>query len=365
MRVILSRKNMFTLWLILAGAFISVELVVNAINIDFFGKSANWYRFIFQPLNYFLWILFLPLVFLIQNRFSQNQQGLAALFAKHFLAAIGLCLLHRVCVELVLVGLLGVLDPEHALRIHPIHNSDVFWVRVLTGGLGNLFLYVISVAIVILIGYQERLKEELERRFQAERDKTLAELRALKMQFSPHFLLNALNGAVSLVERGGDEAADYLLCLGDMLQYTMAQNAHDAVNLEAELDFAENYLQVQKMRFGDRLEVNINLDTNSLKANVPPFCLQPLTENAVKHGLESGPEPCSIEIKTQQKQKSLVLEVCNTLQTAAQLDAKSESHGTGLKNLSERLNLFYSGRAAVETRKEADRFIARIEVPDV
>lgn len=358
MRNVLNQKQMFLWWLLLAVTFVVAELIINAINIDFFGKPANWYSFLYQPLTYLLWILVLPLVFLVQRRIDQ-QQNMTRFYLKHILAGLMICTLHRLVVELLLVGLLGALDPEHAQRIHPLLNPDVFMFRILTGGLSNLFLYVISLVIVMLLDSQNQLQSELERRFQAERDRTLAELRALKMQFSPHFLLNALNGAVALVEKQREEACDYLLSLGDMLKYTLAQQHSDSVPLRSEVDFVRNYLQVQEMRFGARLKVSLAFSDDALEVNVPPLLCQPLIENAIKHGLEGGSQPCQVHFRGFLQVQGLVLEVENSVQRQATSD---DRQGTGLDNLRERLKLHYGDQAKLQTGMQGKRFVARIEV---
>lgn len=362
MHIDLNQKNLTRLWLILAVAFVTVELLIYGINLFFFGKPTNWYQLFYEPLNYLMWILFLPLVFRMHSTLPLNQQSAISFIRKHLPAAIGLCVFHRVCVEVVIIWLLQGLDGELVTRIHPLMQPKVFAVRVLTGGLGNLFLYVLSLAIVMLIGYQVRLKDELALRFQAERDKINAELRALKMQFSPHFLLNALNGAVSLVERQKSEAVEYLLCLGDMLHYTMAQEQQEAVPLGEEIAFAENYLRIQKMRYGSRLQFSFDINQDIVQIKVPPLLLQPLIENAVKHGLEQGPDVCSIVICTGLNPAGFFLEVTNNLQSQQTSRSAKKNAGRGLVNLTERLNLFYGKRVQFQTRAHADRFVARMEI---
>ncbi len=186
-----------------------------------------------------------------------------------------------------------------------------------------------------------------------------AELRQLQAQVNPHFLFNALNSIVAqkddpeAVEKTTGELAGYLR------HALRAQE--DFHPLGAELDLLERYLRVEKSRFEERLVYSIEAGPDARAVPVPPAFVQPLLENACKHGRRTGPRVLEIRIEARVANGALLIEVTNTgrwLETPA-----ADSHGIGLANLRRRLELLSGGTAALSHREENGRVIARLSWP--
>ncbi|CAM2065232.1 Histidine kinase [Sulfidibacter corallicola] len=361
MHYFLSNRNLLRVWIVLAISFVAVEFSVNALNIYFFGKPANWYNALVQPLTYFLWILFAPAVFSAYRRVPFEGNHLA-FFAKHFAMGLCLCLLHRALVELGLVSALTYVDPEMGHRLNPVNNPDLFTVRVVTGGMSSLFLYVITLAVVVLLWFEGRLRDEAVRRAEAEKGKAIADLRALKMQMQPHFLFNAFNGLASLMEEDVAEAQDYLGRLGEMFHYTLDHQKKDMATVAEELAFAENYLAIQSMRFGDRIAFDLDIEKGISTEKLPTLLFQPLIENAVKHGVAVSTGRCEIEIQAKRDGNRMALRVTNRCQEDIP-DKNVEGHGIGLANLEERLDVLYGGDFEMTTQRIHRGFVVQIVLP--
>lgn len=168
-----------------------------------------------------------------------------------------------------------------------------------------------------------------------------ARLHALQMELQPHFLYNSLNAVAALVEHGqGREATTVLARLGELLRRTLRRGYEHEVELEDELDYVEQYLAIEQVRFGGRLRVRITAGANVRRAAVPPMILQPLVENSVRHGAATVPGPTSIEIHAHQEGEALRLSVWDE----GPGPPTGEGRGTGLRNVASRLEALYGPR---------------------
>jgi signal transduction histidine kinase len=181
-----------------------------------------------------------------------------------------------------------------------------------------------------------------------------AELMALRAQLRPHFLFNALNATVALVRDGAnDRAADALLSLSTLLRAMLRGDARHEVALSEELEFVEQYLAIERLRMGERLQVRIDVPASLRDARVPALCVQPFVENAVLHGLRHVAGPATIVVSARETQGMLELSVTDD---GAGLPADFDpatSAGLGIGNTRTRLALLYGARATV--RVEAGR----------
>lgn len=191
---------------------------------------------------------------------------------------------------------------------------------------------------------------------------TQARLAELQARIRPHFLFNALNSAISLVRDEPQKAERVLEDLSDVFRQALAQSkAH--VSLAEELDVARAYLGVEQIRFGERMRVEWALDADANAARLPPLILQPLVENAVKHGVERQTAPTFIKISTQRRGTRVVVRVTNTLPADGSPQAPSETHGIALANVRDRLALLHDVHASFRAEAQQGFFQARMEFP--
>lgn len=189
-----------------------------------------------------------------------------------------------------------------------------------------------------------------------------AQLRALRLQLKPHFLFNVLNTVTMMIRAGeNDKAQQMVALLGDLLRYVLEFEGEDTVTLEQELKFCELYLSVQRFRFEDRLEIERHVDDSILMSRIPTLMLQPIAENAIKHGVAKVPGRCKVGMHARRDGDSLVLEISNDARTRNE-DATT-GHGIGLANTRSRLQELYGDRAGFELVRDGDRMRAILSIP--
>jgi LytS/YehU family sensor histidine kinase len=180
---------------------------------------------------------------------------------------------------------------------------------------------------------------------------------ALRAQVNPHFLFNALHSVGALVAIDPARADKALECLGDLLRYALG--AEDEVLFAQEWRFTENFLAFEQIRLGERLSVNASADPDTLSAMVPPLILQPLVENAVRHGIADRPEGGRIEVRASIEDACLTLRVTDDGRGAAGV----AGDGLGLGSVRRRLHARYGDRSALDVHPAAAGFTVTVRLP--
>lgn len=194
--------------------------------------------------------------------------------------------------------------------------------------------------VVGLIRVQIRAQHDAIKALELEKQLSAAHLRALQMQLEPHFLFNTLNAITALVELGRQaEAAEMLAHLNAILKSTLKRTTPEKVPLSQEIEIVENYLAIEQVRFADRLHIEIKVDPAALDSLVPCFLLQPIVENAIRHGIAHCESDGTVKATARREGNLLRLEVLDTGSHMNE-DAKP-GNGIGLKNTRERLAHFY------------------------
>jgi LytS/YehU family sensor histidine kinase len=187
-----------------------------------------------------------------------------------------------------------------------------------------------------------------------------AELRALRAQVNPHFLFNSLNSIAALTTVAPEQARRMCQLLSDFLRKTLRLGDLRTVALAEELDLTRNYLAIEEVRFQDRMEVEERIDEDSLASQVPPLLLQPLVENAVKHGVSGLAEGGRVEVEARQSGARVVIAVENRVDPGAPSPPGS---GRGLAIVEERLRSFYGDEARMVVNRSGERFRVEIRIP--
>lgn len=187
---------------------------------------------------------------------------------------------------------------------------------------------------------------------------TTARLGELQARIRPHFLFNTLNSAIALVRAEPARAERLLEDLSDLFRQALAEPG-EAVALAQEIDLAQKYLAIEQVRFGQRLRVQWSLDPAAMHARVPPLLLQPLLENAVRHGVEPSEQGADIQVLTQRRGSRVVIKVFNSSSGAG----GEPGNGLALANVRARLDLLHDVQARFSAAARAGGFHVRIEVP--
>ena len=266
------------------------------------------------------------------------------------------------CIFIILIWLgisipmLKAIFEENAYYIDFVISS-VPW-RVISG----LFFYSILSLIYYLFIYYNNLQEKLISEIKLNEKIKEAELNMLKSQINPHFLFNSLNSISSLTITQPEKAREMIIKLSDFLRYTISQPADKMLSLKDELENSKKYLEIEQTRFGSKLIINYIIDENYSEIKIPAMILQPIYENAVKHGVCESTEPIYIITECSIKDNFLNISIKNNFDS----DAKSrKGEGLGLKNISERLKLIYNNDKLLNIIKTENLFEIQLFIPIV
>jgi hypothetical protein len=226
-------------------------------------------------------------------------------------------------------------------------------------GIGVL-IYLLSVALHYVLLSMESSKEAETREQEALTLARESELKALKAQINPHFLFNSLNSISALATVDGLRAREMCVKLSDFLRSTLKLGENQNISLAEELALAKAYLEVEQVRFGARMRVEIDADHDCGHCVVPSLLLQPLMENAVKHGIAGLVDGGIIRLEAHCCEGRLQLKVDNEFDPDAPAVTR---HGLGLRNVRDRLRALHENRARLDTSVVAGRFIVQLELP--
>ena len=187
---------------------------------------------------------------------------------------------------------------------------------------------------------------------------TAARLTELQARIRPHFLFNTLNSAIALVRAEPAKAEAMLEDLSDLFRHALMEQG-ESVTLADEIALAQRYLAIEQVRFGDRIQLEWVLDPNASAARLPPLLLQPLVENAVRHGVEPSAEGAHIRISTECRGTTVVIKVTNTLPAGP----GERGHGLALRNVRDRLSLLHDVQGQFQSGCQNGVFQVRIQVP--
>ncbi len=217
----------------------------------------------------------------------------------------------------------------------------------------GLLLYVVSVALhYALFAVEQSRESEVQARD--------AELRALKAQINPHFLFNSLNSITALTTVDPGRAREMCIRLSDFLRSTLGLGERESIPWREELALARTYLDVEQVRFGSRLHVEMNVDDDCADCQVPPLVLQPLIENAVKHGIATMVDGGTIKVDGRVKAGLLEITVENSFDPDSPAPRR---HGLGLRNVRSRLETRFGAEARLTAQATKNYFRAELVVP--
>jgi hypothetical protein len=300
-----------------------------------------------------LWALVLPLVLLLVRRFPLAPFRWRAL-GMHLLAGTALGLVHGMLNGALYWTVMAPYRPGTApITAAMIGITSQFFFL-------NLVTYAAVVGAAHALAFAARLREREVAAARLEQAVTAARLDALRMELNPHFLFNTLNAISGLVLNGErDTAVRMLARLGDLLRRTLDRGATHLVPLARELDLARLHLEIEQVRFRDRLTVGFEPEPATLDLPVPTLILQPLIENAIRHGIAPIPGPGAVIVRSRREGPLLVLEVEDS-GVGFGSNGPNRPNGVGLANVRARLAELYGERASLSFQQSVEGFQARI-----
>ena len=229
------------------------------------------------------------------------------------------------------------------------------------GALGLMY-YSIIILVYYLILYYDDVNEKNQERSQLETMLKSSELEMLKSQINPHFIFNSLNSIASLTIISPEKAREMVVKLSEFLRYSLGKENDQMNTMDDEINNIILYLDIEKVRFGDRLDVQTDISKESLSLKLPNLILQPIFENTIKHGIYESLEKVTVKLKAWQDQNILRIEVSNEFDPKA---VGKKGKGIGLNNVSERLRLIYGVPQLVFTEKTDNLFTVRLDIPQI
>jgi two-component system LytT family sensor kinase len=249
-----------------------------------------------------------------------------------------------------------------ALGHHEGYSSFLHQSQIIRGSIGFLLTGCMALAFVIWYNWEEQQENE-KRKQDAEKLAKEAELFKLRQQMQPHFLFNSLNSINALIGIRPEEARKMVQQLSDFLRGTLKKEETLWVSLQEELQYLQLYLDIEKVRFGNRLSTIIESDETTNQMKLPSLLLQPIVENAIKFGLYDTTGETLIHIQALAEGNNLVLKVENPFDP----ETSSSSYGTGfgLKSVQRRLYLLFGRNDLLATEAKENIFITVVKIPQV
>jgi two-component system, LytTR family, sensor histidine kinase AlgZ len=232
-------------------------------------------------------------------------------------------------------------------------HFPVLWVT-------GVLLYLMSVTFHYVLLAEEASREAQARALNAQVLARDAELKALRAQVNPHFLFNCLHSVSALTSSDPAKAREMCILLADFLRTTLRLGGKETITLEEELALVRGYLAIEKVRFGSRIQMEENVEKDAMSLPLPPLLLQPLVENAIRHGIANLPEGGVIKLSAERNDQAVSISVQNSFDPDSPSSLKT---GLGLENIRQRLSARYGDEANIAIRTEGNSFLVKLLLP--
>ncbi len=306
-----------------------------AVNRPYPYSTAAWWNLA----AFYLFAVSFPAVTYVARRFPFDRQRWLSRATTYVGWIFLLSILHLIGFLLTYWMIGGARLPRNA----PFAEALAYFKLLVVGNIRtNLIIYALLLFGVMAANYYQRFLAGEQRAAQLQAQLAQAQLQALKMQLHPHFLFNTLNAISELVHKEPDTAERMVIQLSDMLRVSLDSIGVQEIPLKQELEFLRRYLDIEETRFRDRLRIRMDVDPETLGAYVPNMILQPLVENAIRHGISPLSRGGSIDIRARRNGETLQLQICDDGR-GLPANGQNGSHGkgVGLTNTRARLNQLY------------------------
>jgi two-component system, LytTR family, sensor kinase len=313
------------------GSFISISLIDGLISL-----------LIYSGISLSLWY---PLSF-----FNAGETRTAILISNLFISGVISIILWILITKFVVLLVL----PEP-------NDYRAFWDATFAYRIGTgVFIYGLIILSYYLFISLNNLSEKKAKEARLESLIKETELKMLRSQINPHFLFNSLNSVSSLTITDPEKAREMLVKLSEFMRYALSKKDELPVSLRSELENLRLYLEIEKVRFGDRLSTVENIEEKCLEIKMPVMLLQPLYENAVKHGVYESTENVSITTEAKIIDGHIEIIISNNFDPAP---SSTKGTGTGLLNVARRLELYYGNKASIKTTRENGLYTVKLYIP--
>ncbi len=326
---------------LVAAAFLALSISGQTYLVMYDHGHAWWRILTWQALTWIYWAALTPALFALCERFGDAPLAWRRI---GLLAAVGIGSI--AAHQLVSAAVVVTLQPYVPIESYTLASALEQVTR--THVIADVLVYVMLVVAGRMLAFGRRARRLAVREAQLETDVARARLAALRLEIQPHFLFNTLNSIAALIRiRSNEQALEMLLGLGELMRATIDRTPSQVTPWPLELGFTRGYIELQEVRFGDRLDVEYALDASTDACLVPAFLLQPLVENAFRHGIGNRAGRCRLELGASMVGGRLRVTIRDDgagLPAGFQL---ARDAGTGLSNVRTRLQNLYGGRASI------------------
>ncbi len=326
----------------LVGLFFATQLYL--IYARLFERPITWGEALATTLpEWYVWGLLAPLIVALAKRVRLEHLSFSAGLKTHLLASVLFALLHLG----LLLGFRGLLSwqSEAAFpwltKLGTVFAANFHW---------NVLTYWTILGLAQAVEYYARFRAQELRASRLETELAQAQLQVLRTQLQPHFLFNTLNSISALMEEDVRAANRMLARLSDLLRIALETGGTHEVSLQQELAFLDRYLKIEQTRFADRLEVRLDIAPETLPAQVPTLLLQPLVENAIRHGIAARPGHGRIELRAAREDGTLQLHIRDDGPGIHGAASPRGASGVGIANTRARLERLYASTHRFELR---------------
>lgn len=325
----------------LFGAGVGYYFLLRHIDVSHFAALSD------AACSYF-WLLFFTFILRRLHVFYHTRSSINIVY-------LGIITVFSLLVSLLVWGYAsGIVESDEVYREL---SGTLFYIRWFV-------VFLILLVIVNLFWIDEHIKEQaraFERLVEKERQLTKAEINNLQQQFQPHFLFNSLNSISALLRKRPEKAREMLLNLSEFLRMTLQKGKKDFGCVADEIDYLNLYMAIEKVRFGNRLSVEIEEKGDCSQAQLPSLILQPLLENAIKYGLNSNTDRINIGILIKCSEFYLIIKVQNPFDEDYVKSAKGT--GFGLESIERKLKFLYKQNGLLQIRKSDAVFQVTLKIP--
>ena len=299
-----------------------------------------WQPLYYNLIYFYLWIPLSVLIIRLVRGFGRTKAKRWGLF----LVQLPLSLFFAFCHNVIQFYLNSFLIQALHLNISAVFRDQNFRIFSLRNFTQNIGIYWIVVGIVTLVDYYRLYRENELRSARLEIQLIQTQLQVLKMQIHPHFLFNTINSILALMHDDLAAAERMAIQLSDFLRYTLENIDRQEVLLQEEIEFVRRYLDIEKVRLQDRLNVTLDVDPETLTASVPNLMLQPVVENSIRHGIAPYSRKGHIHIACRAAGKNLWIQVSDDGPGFPSGTPSGLRKGVGLVNIEKRLENLYGQR---------------------
>ena len=242
-----------------------------------------------------------------------------------------------------------------------VNDYQAYWDQTFPYRIGTgVFIYCLIILTYYLFVSLSNLSEKNAKEARLETLVKETELKMLRSQINPHFLFNSLNSISSLTITDPEKARDMVVKLSEFMRYALSRKDEQPVSLQNDLENLRLYLDIEKVRFGEKLVTEEHIDSNCLELKIPVMLLQPLYENAVKHGVYESTESVKIVTRARIIDGFMEIIISNDFDPTQVL---KRGTGTGVLNVTRRLEVFYGNKASIKTTKENGLYTVSLYIP--